>query len=49
MASGRTGTVLGCMAVLAGVAPAEARTWVRSHYHSLAIETDEQHRFVLEF
>ena len=45
---GRTGTVLGCMAVLAGVPPTEARAWVRAHYHPLAIETDDQHRFVVD-
>jgi protein-tyrosine phosphatase len=46
---GRTGTVLGCMAVLAGVPAGDARRWVRTHYHPLAIETEDQHRFVLEF
>ena len=46
---GRTGTVLGCMAVLAGVPSTEARRWVRANYHPHAIETEEQHRFVLEF
>ena len=46
---GRTGTVLGCMAVLAGVPAAEARPWVRQHYNISAIETEEQHDFVLAF
>ncbi len=46
---GRTGTVLGCMAVLSGVQAAEARQWVRDHYDWRAIETEEQHRLVLEF
>ena len=46
---GRTGTVLGCMAVLAGVTPAEARQWVRQHYNVGAIETQEQHELVLAF
>ena len=46
---GRTGTVLGCMAVLSGVPPADARAWVRQHYNVRAIETDDQHAFVLTF
>lgn len=46
---GRTGTVLGCMAVLAGVPSDEARQWVRQHYNVRAIETEEQHDFVLTF
>ncbi len=37
------------MAVLAGVPAAEARQWVRQHYNVAAIETDEQHDFVLAF
>jgi len=39
---GRTGTVLACMAVLAGVPPAEAVPWVRDHYRPEAVETPEQ-------
>jgi protein-tyrosine phosphatase len=46
---GRTGTVLGCMAVLAGVEPDDAIAWVRSHYQAQAVETDPQQRFVLGF
>ncbi len=46
---GRTGTVLGCMAVLGGVPATDARRWVRQHYNVRAIETDEQHQFVLAF
>jgi protein-tyrosine phosphatase len=46
---GRTGTVLGCMAVLAGVPAADARRWVREHYRSIAIETEQQHQFIVEF
>ena len=41
--------MLGCMAVLAGLAPTEARQWVRQHYNVGAIETDEQHELVLAF
>lgn len=47
--TGRTGTVLGCMAVLAGVPPEDAVSWVRAHYRSGAVETAEQERFVMDF
>ena len=47
--SGRTGTVLACMAVLAGVSPAEAVPWVRAAYRQEAVETDEQKAWVLWF
>jgi hypothetical protein len=43
---GRTGTALGCLAALTGVAPTEAVAWVRANYCPLAIETDEQVAFV---
>lgn len=46
---GRTGTVLACMAVLAGVAADAAVEWVRSHYDSRAIETAEQQGWVRWF
>ena len=46
---GRTGTVLGCMAVLAGVPAANARRWVREHYRSIAIENELQHQFIVDF
>ena len=46
---GRTGTVLGCMAVLAGVPAPDARRWVREHYRSIAIENELQHEFILDF
>jgi hypothetical protein len=46
---GRTGTVLACMAVLAGVSPPDAVTWVRSNYDEAAIETPEQAEWVLWF
>jgi hypothetical protein len=46
---GRTGTVLACMAVLAGTPPAEAVTWVRSNYDARAVETDEQAAWVAWF
>lgn len=46
---GRTGTVLGCLAVLAGVPPAGVVVWVREHYHPSAIETAEQERLIDRF
>lgn len=46
---GRTGTVLACMAVLAGVAPEDAVRWVRENYDPEAIETPEQEKWVLWF
>ena len=47
--SGRTGTVLACMAVLAGVPAAEAVPWVRSAYRPQAVETAEQEAWVQWF
>ena len=44
--SGRTGTVLACMAVLAGVPPADAVSWVRAAYRRGAVETAEQEAWV---
>jgi len=44
--AGRTGTVLACMAVLAGVPPAEAVAWVRKVYRAEAVETSEQEEWV---
>jgi hypothetical protein len=44
--SGRTGTVLACMAVLAGVPTAEAVAWVRAAYRPQAVETAEQEAWV---
>jgi hypothetical protein len=46
---GRTGTVLACMAILAGVAPDQAVQWVREHYDPVAVETPEQEEWVLWF
>lgn len=46
---GRTGTALGCLAVLDGVPAREAVTFVRKHYHPRAIETPWQRRFVVRF
>lgn len=46
---GRTGTVLACMAILAGIAPGQAVKWVRDHYDPCAVETPEQEQWVLWF
>jgi protein-tyrosine phosphatase len=46
---GRTGTVLGCMAVLAGVPTPQAVRWVRENYHQKAIETPEQQAWISWF
>lgn len=43
---GRTGTVIACLAVLAGVPVAEAVTWTRAHYHRRAVETPWQRRWI---
>jgi Swiss Army Knife protein, DSP-PTPase phosphatase domain len=43
---GRTGTVLACMTVLAGLDPTAAIAWVREHYRAEAIETTDQERWV---
>jgi hypothetical protein len=44
--SGRTGTVLACMAVLAGVPAEEAVAWARGAYRPQAVETPEQEAWV---
>jgi protein-tyrosine phosphatase len=46
---GRTGTVMACLAVLAGVPPQEAVDWTRQHYHHRAVETPWQRRWVARF
>lgn len=46
---GRTGTVLACLAVLAGIRRESAVTWVRRHYRREAVETLEQETWVLWF
>jgi protein-tyrosine phosphatase len=46
---GRTGTALACLAVLDGVAAADAVGYVRAHYHPKAVETPWQRRFVRRF
>jgi hypothetical protein len=46
---GRTGTALACLAILDGVAPADAVRFVREHYDARAVETPWQRRFVARF
>ncbi|KOV81783.1 protein tyrosine phosphatase [Nocardia sp. NRRL S-836] len=46
---GRTGTVISCLAVLAGVPADEAVAWTRAHYHRRAVETPWQKRWVRNF
>lgn len=43
---GRTGTVLACMAVLAGVKPSNAVKWVKKNYCSHAVESTIQEWYV---
>ena len=43
---GRTGTVLACMAILAGVPVEQAVSWVRANYDPRAIETPAQEQWV---
>ncbi len=47
--TGRTGTVLACMAVLAGHPASDAVAWTRRHYRRFAVETPGQRRWVAWF
>jgi hypothetical protein len=46
---GRTGTVIACLAVLAGVPSSEAVAWTRAHYRPRAVETPWQRSWVSRF
>ncbi|WP_019630358.1 protein-tyrosine phosphatase family protein [Actinomadura atramentaria] len=46
---GRTGTVVACLAVLAGTPAADAVAWAREHYRPRAVETPWQRRWVRRF
>lgn len=46
---GRTGTVIACLAVLAGVPAGDAVAWTRAHYHRRAVETRRQKAWVAAF
>ena len=43
---GRTGTALAALAVLDGLTPDQAVTWVRGSYHRRAVETPWQRRWL---
>ncbi|ADP82766.1 protein-tyrosine phosphatase family protein [Pseudofrankia inefficax] len=47
--TGRTGTVLACMAILAGHPAEDAVAWTRRHYRPRAVETPGQRRWVRWF
>jgi hypothetical protein len=47
--TGRTGTVIACLAVLAGHPADEALAWTRSHYRPRAVETPGQRRWIAWF
>lgn len=47
--TGRTGTALACLAVLAGTPPEDAVAYVRAHYRPRAVETPWQRRYVRRF
>ncbi|GLY76544.1 protein-tyrosine-phosphatase [Actinoallomurus iriomotensis] len=46
---GRTGTVIACLAVLAGLDRRDAVAWTREHHHHRAVETPWQRRWVQRF
>lgn len=46
---GRTGTVIACLAVLAGVPSGDAVAWTRANYNRRAVETPWQKRWVGRF
>ncbi len=47
--TGRTGTALACLAVMAGTAPEDAVAFVRDRYRPRAVETPGQRRYVRRF
>jgi len=47
--TGRTGTVIACMAVLAGHPADDAVRWTREHYRPKAVETPGQRRWITWF
>ena len=44
---GRTGTALAALAIIDGLAPNQAVTWIRDNYHPRAVETPWQRRWLL--
>jgi hypothetical protein len=47
--TGRTGTVIACLAILAGQPPEDAVAWTRRHYRPRAVETPGQRRWIRWF
>ena len=47
--TGRTGTVIACMAILAGHPAEHALAWTREHYRPRAVETPGQRRWIAWF
>ncbi|HEX3731496.1 MAG TPA: protein-tyrosine phosphatase family protein [Mycobacteriales bacterium] len=47
--TGRTGTVIACMAILAGHSASDAVAWTRRNYRPRAVETRGQRRWVQWF
>jgi hypothetical protein len=43
---GRTGTALAALAILDGLPPSQAVTWIRDNYHPRAVETPWQRRWL---
>lgn len=43
---GRTGTALAALAILDGVPPGDAVSWIRDNYHRRAVETPWQRRWL---
>ncbi|GAA1013240.1 protein-tyrosine-phosphatase [Acrocarpospora pleiomorpha] len=46
---GRTGSVIACLAILAGVPAGDAVAWARANYHPRAVEMPWQRRWVERF
>ncbi|KAF4406758.1 MULTISPECIES: phosphatase domain-containing protein [Streptomyces] len=46
---GRTGTVVACLAILAGLPAGQAVDWARENYHRRAVETPWQRAWVARF
>lgn len=47
--TGRTGTVIACMAILSGHPADDAVAWTRGHYRPRAVETPGQRRWIAWF
>jgi len=46
---GRTGTALAVLAIIDGVDPDQAVSFVRRHYHARAVDTPWQRRYIVNF